>query len=124
MPLVTAVAIAGLFIGFSRVAVGAHWPLDVVLAAAVGYIAALSGEYLSRRYLAWWNWMTTKPHVLSIFNLLFPTAIIVMLFKGKLEIITVVILGLIVGTSVSAYISIKALGSAKLPKENNNGSGE
>lgn len=110
--LVSFVAIAGLFIGFSRVAVGAHWPMDLALAAAVGYMAALSGEYLSRRYLAWWNWMTTKPHIFSLFNLLFPIAIIVMLFKGKLEIITVVILGLIVGTAVSVYNSVKAFKQA------------
>lgn len=44
-------ALAGLA-GFSRIAVGAHWPADVLLGAVVGLLAAWGGIKLAR-YLAW-----------------------------------------------------------------------
>lgn len=44
-------------IGLSRVAVGVHWPLDVVAGAAFGYLAGVSGVYLTQRYLRWWCWL-------------------------------------------------------------------
>ena len=34
---------AGLFIAFSRVGVGAHYPFDVIIGCAIGYIAAIFG---------------------------------------------------------------------------------
>jgi membrane-associated phospholipid phosphatase len=37
----------------SRIAVGAHWPLDLVVGAALGWVAGLLGAALSRRYAGW-----------------------------------------------------------------------
>lgn len=37
-------------IGWSRVAVGAHWPVDVLVGAALGVLAGYAGDALARRY--------------------------------------------------------------------------
>ncbi|NDG41892.1 MAG: phosphatase PAP2 family protein [Betaproteobacteria bacterium] len=42
-------------VGMSRVAVGAHWPLDVLFGAAGGWLAGLSGALLTRTYRSAWQ---------------------------------------------------------------------
>lgn len=45
--------------GFSRVAVGAHWPFDVLVAACIGVLGAWLGVKLARR----WRWgLRVRPH--------------------------------------------------------------
>ena len=60
----SALRFAGLFIavissatavGISRVAVGAHWPIDVLAGAACGWLAGLSGAAASRRWPLLWH---------------------------------------------------------------------
>lgn len=43
-------------IALSRVAVGAHWPLDLAGGAGIGWLAGLSGVALAR-YPGWWHWL-------------------------------------------------------------------
>lgn len=43
-------------IALSRVAVGAHWPLDLAAGAAIGWLAGLSGAALAR-HPGWWHWL-------------------------------------------------------------------
>ena len=58
-------------IGLSRVAVGVHWPLDIVAGAALGYLAAVSGVMLTKRYRHWWHWLKAeKYHFISGFIML------------------------------------------------------
>tara|TARA_R110002051_G_scaffold325872_2_gene432780 strand:+ start:17686 stop:18576 length:891 start_codon:yes stop_codon:yes gene_type:complete len=49
------ICIIGLIIAFTRVAIGAHYPLDVIIGSIIGYIAALTGIFINRRFnlLAW-----------------------------------------------------------------------
>lgn len=47
---------AAAMIALSRVAVGAHWPLDLAAGAAAGWLAGLSGAALARR-TGWWRWL-------------------------------------------------------------------
>lgn len=54
--LVLAVLAAAAAVSVSRVAVGAHWPLDIVAGAALGWLAGLSGAALAR-YTGWWTWL-------------------------------------------------------------------
>jgi membrane-associated phospholipid phosphatase len=52
--LVATVSLASA-VGISRVAVGAHWPIDVLAGAACGSLAGLSGAAASRRWPLLWQ---------------------------------------------------------------------
>jgi len=45
-------------VAISRIAVGAHWPIDVLTGAVLGIISGISGVYLTYKYNAWWMWMS------------------------------------------------------------------
>lgn len=53
-----ALILIGLTIAFSRVAVGAHYPLDVILGCTIGYIVAILSIRLNTN-LNWLYWMKT-----------------------------------------------------------------
>jgi len=53
--LVLALMVLATLLCASRMAVGAHWPLDLVAGAAGGWLAGLSGAALTRRYRGWWQ---------------------------------------------------------------------
>ncbi len=44
-------------VAISRIAVGAHWPIDVLSGAILGIISGISGVYLTYKYISWWKWM-------------------------------------------------------------------
>ena len=57
-----------LLIGCSRVALGVHWPIDVLAGACVGWIAGLSGYMLTHSFPQFWQ--RTKVKWTVIFSLL------------------------------------------------------
>lgn len=62
-PRIAAIAlIAALLIGLSRIAVGAHWPVDVIAGAAGGWLSAALGIALARRL----RWLQTTQARLSL----------------------------------------------------------
>ena len=65
---VFSIIIIGLIIVFSRVGVGAHYPLDVITGSIIGYISGLIGIFISRKYKIW-NWINNKKYY-PIFMLL------------------------------------------------------
>lgn len=49
----------GFSIAFSRVGVGAHYPFDVIIGNAIGYIAAIIGIKINNNF-RWLNWIKNK----------------------------------------------------------------
>lgn len=47
------VLIAAAAVGVSRIAVGAHWPVDVLAGAAIGWLVGLSGVLAARHWPLW-----------------------------------------------------------------------
>jgi membrane-associated phospholipid phosphatase len=52
MLLVALAAGLAAIVSFSRVAVGAHWPVDVLAGASLGWLAGISGAWITRQYPA------------------------------------------------------------------------
>ena len=60
----------GFIIAFSRVGVGAHYPLDVIIGMAIGFIAAILGVKVNNN-LRWLDWIKNKRfHPIFMFLLL------------------------------------------------------
>ncbi len=49
------VFVLALLVGISRMAVGAHWPFDVLAGACVGWLAGLNGAYIAHRWQCAWQ---------------------------------------------------------------------
>ena len=71
----SATRFAGLFVavmslatavGISRVAVGAHWPVDVLAGAACGWLAGLSGAAASRRWPLLWQGAVSQRWLMGV----------------------------------------------------------
>lgn len=63
------IILIGSVLVFTRVGVGAHYPLDVIIGSIIGYILGLTGIFISRKYKIW-TWINDKKYY-PIFILLF-----------------------------------------------------
>lgn len=64
-----AILTIGLCIAFSRVGVGAHYPLDVIIGSTLGYMITILGIYLNNKW-NFWSWIK-NPKFLFIFIIFF-----------------------------------------------------
>ncbi len=53
--------IVGVVIVFTRVGVGAHYPLDVLIGSIVGYISGLIGIFINEKYKIW-AWINNRKY--------------------------------------------------------------
>ncbi len=63
--------LVSLLLVMTRVSVGAHYPLDVIIGSIVGYISGLSGIFICRKY-RWWHSMglsTYYPLCMLVFGI-------------------------------------------------------
>ncbi|KQO24890.1 phosphatase PAP2 family protein [Flavobacterium aquidurense] len=55
------IVITGLILVFTRVGVGAHYPIDVIIGSIIGYVSALLGIFISKKYNLW-KWINEKKY--------------------------------------------------------------
>ncbi|MFW0738977.1 phosphatase PAP2 family protein [Flavobacterium sp. T12S277] len=53
--------ILGSILAFTRVGIGAHYPLDVIIGSIIGYISGLLGIFITRKYNIW-TWINNKKY--------------------------------------------------------------
>lgn len=64
------IVLIGLLLASSRVGVGAHHPLDVIIGSTLGYLSGLLGIFVDRRFPVLFGWVENRK-VLPIFLLTF-----------------------------------------------------
>lgn len=69
----------GLIFVFTRVGVGAHYPIDVITGSIIGYISGLLGIFISLKYPIW-NWINNRTYY-PIFILFFGICCFVLINK-------------------------------------------
>lgn len=108
---ITALILIGFTIGLSRVAVGAHYPLDVLIGCTLGYIMAVLGIIISLK-LNFLQWMKNRKYYPIIMLILsfWAYLVILKLIKQNLPIFYISLLAIIVTFSI---ILIKYVKTAK-----------
>ena len=96
-------------VAISRVAVGAHWPADLILGGVIGIVSGLSGEYLSSKYQRWWNW--GRKHVLAkcSFILFFSVLLAYCVAVDKTALLPIVAFSISVSLFVVMRLSLRGL---------------
>lgn len=97
------VVVTGLILAFTRVGVGAHYPLDVISGSAIGYISGVSGIIISRKYKCS-NWAGNKKYY-PFFIVLFLAGCVLLISRIIRENLVIFYLALI-SLLISLYIMI------------------
>jgi membrane-associated phospholipid phosphatase len=99
-----ALLILGLILAFTRVGIGAHFPLDVVIGSIVGYLSGLTGILFNQRYKLW-SWLGNKKYLPLLMVLMVISLVVIAskIFKESLPIFYIAGLSLL----VSLYKMIK-----------------
>jgi len=104
----TLIITAGLIIALSRVGVGAHYPIDVLIGSLIGFISAIIGILITRK-INLWKWMTTRryyPLTIFLFTI-WAIVLIVKLVALNLVIIYLSLISLLISISTITYIYVQ-----------------
>ena len=104
----TLIITAGLIIALSRVGVGAHYPIDVLIGSLIGFISAIIGILITRK-INLWKWMTTRryyPLTIFLFTI-WAIVLIVKLVALNLIIIYLSLISLLISISTITYIYVQ-----------------
>ncbi|WP_291400631.1 phosphatase PAP2 family protein [Daejeonella sp.] len=94
----------GIILASTRIGIGAHFPLDVLIGCIIGYISGISGIFINLKYPIW-TWINNKKFY-PIFILLFAIAMAFIVTKIRIENLIIYYLSFI-SLAVSSYIIIK-----------------
>jgi membrane-associated phospholipid phosphatase len=79
--------LVGWMIAFTRVGVGAHYPLDVIIGSIVGYISGLTGIFIDQKFKIW-AWINNQKY--------YPVFILLLLISGVLLVNRIIIENLMI----------------------------
>jgi membrane-associated phospholipid phosphatase len=94
----------GIILASTRIGVGAHFPLDVLIGCIIGYISGISGIFINLKYPIW-TWINNKKYH-PIFILLFAIAMAIIVTKIRIENLIIYYLSFI-SLAVSSYFIFK-----------------
>ena len=98
------VLMIGLVLVFTRVGVGAHYPLDVMMGSIIGYISGLLGIFICRKY-SLCKWIGNKK-IYPFFILLFTVSIVLLINKILKENLVIYYFPLVI-LFVTVYLMIR-----------------
>jgi membrane-associated phospholipid phosphatase len=96
--------VIGLILAFTRVGIGAHFPLDVIIGSIVGYLSGITGIFINRKYKLW-TWINAKKYY-PFFIVLFVVSIVVMITKIEKDNVIIFYFSLI-SLIISLYMVVK-----------------
>ncbi|RNA60492.1 PAP2 family protein [Chryseobacterium nematophagum] len=102
------IIIIGIILTFTRVGVGAHYPLDVIIGSIIGYMCGILGIFINQKY-SMWSWINHKKYYF-IFILLFIGCIIALVNKilhENLIVFYLALISLIISIYIITYIYVK-----------------
>ena len=105
---VSFIIIAGLILVFTRVGVGAHYPLDVIVGSIIGYISGLAGIFINQKYEIW-TWINNiKYYPIFILSFLICCILLILrIINENLIIYYLSLISLIVTLYKITYVYVK-----------------
>lgn len=104
--------LAAIAIGIARIAVGAHWPGDVLAGAALGWVSAYSGVIMVNH----WHWLK-QPTIGRIVDLFASFGVIYLIFELPHHYPYTHFSGLFLGTGILLWVFLK-MGHTNDPHKN------